>query len=179
MPVPESGARWAAGRWAALLAALGIPVGLLWFTVAPRAEWVVRDAGGQFKDANTQAIVAADGWFFVITLAVGVACGVAAFASVRRHGPIIAAAVAVGGLVGAAIAAGLGHWLSLAPFAADAAGAADGDVISYLLTMRSLPFLGVWPFAAELTLVVFTYLSWPRAQDDAAVEQPQLAPQVP
>ncbi|PZG18072.1 hypothetical protein C1I98_38480, partial [Spongiactinospora gelatinilytica] len=58
-----------------VLAVLGVAAGVVWSLVAPRAPYVALDGGPALADPSTQALVAADGWFAVITGAVGLVVG--------------------------------------------------------------------------------------------------------
>ena len=143
----------------------GVAAGLLWAVVAPRAAWVRQGNGGYFADSNSKALVAADGWFFFLSIAIGAAAGVLVCRVVRNRGPLPAIALAVGSLGGAYLAAVVGHAVTLSDFAATALITPDGKSLDYFLTVRAGSAIFAWPLVAELSLVLYTLLRWPR--DDA------------
>jgi hypothetical protein len=95
------------------LGLLGAPVGLIWAHVAPRVRLVAVDDGVGLVDTETKGFIAGDGWFFVLTLVFGVACGVVAYVFGRRHGAVMCVALAGGGLLAAFIAWKVGHRVDL------------------------------------------------------------------
>jgi hypothetical protein len=152
-----------AAAWvAAALLAVGVPAGLLGAALAPRMVWVRQGGGGYFRDSNSEALVAADDWFFLMGIAVGVVAGLIVCRLVRRHGPLLAIALAVGSLGGSYLAAVLGHWVTLPEFSSTAFLTADGKPMDYFLTVRASATIFAWPFAAEMALLLFTLLRWPR-----------------
>ena len=111
-------------------AALGLFVGVAWWLLAPRPEYLVGDAGAAaLVPATEGAFVAADGLLAVLGLVVGAVLG--AVAATRRSdaGPGVVLGVGVGGLLGSAVAAALGMLLGRADVAAAAATAAVGTVV--------------------------------------------------
>ncbi|HET7406617.1 MAG TPA: DUF2567 domain-containing protein [Mycobacteriales bacterium] len=138
---------------ACALVLLGAPVGLIWGALAPRLDFVVT-AGGQGLDLvnpESEALVAADGYFVFITAVVGIACGILAYRIGRlRYGPGLVAGLAAGGLGAAAVAAQVGRRLYLPGFHhAETAVAAGHHVLLYV-SVRAQPALFVWGFAAAL-----------------------------
>lgn len=91
----------------AILAALGTVAGQVWARVAPRAPYVGTREGLRLADPATQALIAADGWFVVITGAAGLLCGIAAFAFARRVA--VLAGLGAGGLLAGYIAMWIGE----------------------------------------------------------------------
>ena len=152
----------AAGWAAASLTALGVPAGLLWAQIAPRMVWVRQGAGGYFRDSNNEALAAADGWFFFLGIAIGAVTGMVACRLVRKQGPLVALALGVGSLAGSYLAAVVGHWVTLPEFSSTALLTADGKSMDFFLTLRASAAIFAWPFAAELALLLFTLLRWPR-----------------
>ncbi|TMR88484.1 hypothetical protein EJK15_65935, partial [Nonomuraea basaltis] len=66
------------------LATLGAAAGLLWSGVSPRAPYQVTEQGTALADPSTQALIAADGWFAVITGGLGLLSGGVAWFAGRR-----------------------------------------------------------------------------------------------
>ncbi|MDF5756012.1 hypothetical protein [Spongiactinospora sp. TRM90649] len=91
-----------------VLAALGVAAGVVWSLVAPRAPYVAVEGGAALADPSTQALVAADGWFAVITGAIGLVCGAAGFVRSRGRSLSTVAGLAGGGLVAAFLARWIG-----------------------------------------------------------------------
>jgi hypothetical protein len=153
----------AASVLAASLAAAGIGLAVVWALVAPRAVWVTQSSGGYLKDANTKAFAGADVWFLLLGVVVGVAAGAGAFALVRRRGPLVGVGLFAGSLAGSALAATVGHWLTLGQFAASALAAPGGSSVRYFLTVRAQAVIFAWPLAAQLCLLLSTLWRWPHA----------------
>ena len=166
-------ARAAAWVSAALLVT-GVAAGLLWAAIAPRAAWVRQGNGGYFADSNSKALVAADGWFFFLGIAIGAVAGVLVCRVVRNRGPLPAIALAVGSLGGAYLAAVVGHAVTLADFASTALITPDGKPLDYFLTVRAGSAIFAWPLVAELSLVLYTLLRWPREDGPPMPDQPPM-----
>jgi hypothetical protein len=89
---------------------LGAPAGLLWAAVSPRptAEFV-RVEGPSIKNVeSTKAMVGADGSYLLVMLVMGLLCGALAWFLARRSGPWTVAALVVGGVLAALVAAAVG-----------------------------------------------------------------------
>lgn len=139
---------------AAVLAVLGVPVGLLWAAIAPRALVVFGSAGPDLVDDQTKAFIGADSWFLVLTGLAGIICGVLAFRFAgRRHGMLTALGVAVGGLAAGWIAARTGHQVGLAGWQAARAANTAGSTARLYLKIRATGVLVTWALAAELVFL--------------------------
>jgi hypothetical protein len=102
---------------AVAVAALGPVVGWLWAEVAPRVAVVKTDHGFVYADGAPEEAVAADGWFAILGLVVGMAFAVLAWALLRRHrGMAVMIGLALGSLAGAVLAWWVGHMIGLAQF---------------------------------------------------------------
>lgn len=108
------------------VAALGIPLGLLWAAVAPDVPVVVTERGPVFGDPQPEQLVAADGWFAILAVPFGVLVAAASWLAGRRRLRGVPALVALtAGSVGAGLVAwGLGRRLGLASYR-DALAAAE------------------------------------------------------
>ncbi|GAA1523405.1 hypothetical protein GCM10009827_044760 [Dactylosporangium maewongense] len=109
---------------AAVVVALGAPVGLLWSWIAPKVELVQTPYGPYPIDGEPEGYFADDGWFMILGAAAGILIAVAAWVILRRYrGPFILAGLVVGSAAAAALAAWLGnkigyaHYLDLAEHA--------------------------------------------------------------
>ncbi|GAA3807187.1 hypothetical protein GCM10022226_29200 [Sphaerisporangium flaviroseum] len=83
-----------------VLALMGVLAGFLWSAIAPRTPYVITRSGPALTDPTTQSLIAADGWFAVITGVAGLACGIGAYLISRKGRPIaLLAGLAGGGLL--------------------------------------------------------------------------------
>jgi hypothetical protein len=99
----------AAGTVLAGLAALGVPVALLWAALSPRLAFRVTRPGYALPVIpEAEEYIAADGRFALLTLGAGVLAGLVCWWSRRARGPVLVLALAVGGLAGALVAWRLG-----------------------------------------------------------------------
>ncbi|GGP76930.1 hypothetical protein GCM10010140_00980 [Streptosporangium pseudovulgare] len=131
------------------LAALGVAAGAVWSLLAPRPPYAVTGQGRVLADPTTQALIAADGWFAVVTGVLGVACGVAGYALSRRRRPVaVVLGLAAGGLLGSHLALAAGRALNLG--AADVVGSAPAGVqlVPGPLNLTAHGVLYVWPTLA-------------------------------
>jgi hypothetical protein len=104
-------------RWAVVvvvaLALLGIAAGGLWIAVAPRLPFQVVKAGQAVRlESESEVFVADDGWYFLITLAIGLLAGVLAWLPRSGRGWLMPVALAVGGVAGALVTWVFGEWLT-------------------------------------------------------------------
>lgn len=133
----------------ALLAVTGMLAGLLWAAVAPEVRFVAVDGRALPAAAESEAMIAVDGWFALITFLAGSITGVIAHLAARRaDGVMMVLALAFGGTLAAVLAWQTGHVLGLAEFERRLAGAADGTVLTGPAQLRSLGTLSFWPLLA-------------------------------
>lgn len=156
-------ARRAAGQfWRALAASLavlagtallGVVGGFIWAVVAPRAALVMVGHGvADVVNAETNAFIAADGWYCLICLAGGVISGLLGhWLAVRRHGPAAMAAVLVGALAAALITLWIGDQSGLGTFHHQLATLPVGANFRAQLALGSRAAIAFWPLAAGLT----------------------------
>jgi Protein of unknown function (DUF2567) len=97
-------AAWIVGA----LVVVGALLGLLWQWVSPRTVGLVLPGGGIVPD-ETEGFVGADGWFAGLTLGVGLVAPLVVWSRRGWRGPVAVAALAVGGLAGAAATALVGR----------------------------------------------------------------------
>ena len=98
----------AAGLLFVALAALGCLLGPVWSWWSPPGPLGERIPAGVIAD-ETEAFIAADGRFAVLTTVVGLLAGIAMWFARSVRGPGIVAALGLGGLVGAALTGVVGH----------------------------------------------------------------------
>jgi hypothetical protein len=134
----------------AVTALLGVATGFLWGAVAPRALVVVISHGSaDVVNTETDAFIAADGWFALLTVAAGVLSGAAGWVlAVRRKGAPAMAGILVGGLAAALIAKWIGQQSGSAAFNHSLAVAQPGVLLHYPPTVGGLGALMFWPIAA-------------------------------
>jgi hypothetical protein len=141
---------------AAGTAAFGIPAGLAWATLAPRALLQVVSRGAAVVvNPETSAFITADAWFCLITAVGGVVTGVIGYrVAVRRWG-----AVAALGLIAGAVAAGLitlwlGSHAGLSSFHHRLAVGAPGTRFNSSLALGATSALAFWPMFTGLVIVI-------------------------
>jgi hypothetical protein len=109
--IPEPSAH-AVGPWAtrrdfrvaglvfAALVVIGVLLGLIWPGITPRAQGFVY-LKHTIVPLETESFVASDGRFVLLTAPVGIVAGLGAWLHRASRGPVMAAALATGGLLGA------------------------------------------------------------------------------
>jgi Protein of unknown function (DUF2567) len=139
----------------ATLAALGLAVALAWEAVAPRLAFRIVSPGNAVTvTPEGEQFFATDGWFAVLTLAVGVLAAVLLWRVRSARGPVVLVGLALGGLAGAVVAWKFGTVLAPAP--SDAALHQVGRVVYPALRLRALAMLVVEPVVAVVTYLLFT-----------------------
>jgi hypothetical protein len=141
---------------AAGTAVWGIPAGLAWAALAPRALLQVVSRGAAVVvNPETSAFITADAWFCLIAAVGGVLTGVIGYlVAVRRWG-----AVAALGLIAGAVAAGLitlwlGSHAGLSSFHHRLAAGAPGTRFDSSLGLGATSALAFWPMFTALVIVV-------------------------
>ncbi|MCU1600331.1 MAG: family ATPase [Frankiales bacterium] len=157
-----------AGRFVAIVAGivlLGAPVGLLWSALAPHYTVAFDSKGNATYPLieSTKAFIGVDGTYFAITFAAGIVTGLLGWFVARRGGPWTVAALAVGSVLAALVAAHVGL-LPGKQASFDAISARKGSVDLFLGvrddagssgTHLRAPWTAVgWPVAALLTFLV-------------------------
>jgi hypothetical protein len=136
-----------------VLALVGLPAGVLWWLLAPRADYRITADGPVALGQPSEELVVADDAVLVLVLAgIGLLCGGAAWWLRRRRGVATVFALAIGGTLTAVVAWQMGEMLGTPPTAAELAEV--GNVVTTSLTFGSLPGLAVAPFAAVLAYLV-------------------------
>ncbi|MEV6346702.1 hypothetical protein [Actinoplanes sp. NPDC051851] len=91
---------------AAVLALLGVPLGLLWAWLAPDVPVIATDSGIVVNDPSPEQYIAADGWFTLLGLGFGLLAAILAWLLLRRdRGP----ALLIGVIGGTFVA---GRWVA-------------------------------------------------------------------
>jgi LPXTG-motif cell wall-anchored protein len=135
------------------LALAGLPAGLLWWALAPRADFRITDAGATVIGHPSQELLVGDDVVFVLVLAgLGLLAGAAAWWLRRRRGVATVVALALGATAAAVGAWQLGEVLGVGPTAAQLADI--GARVTTPLRLGSPPALAVAPFVAVLAYLV-------------------------
>ncbi|MEU5964982.1 DUF2567 domain-containing protein [Micromonospora parva] len=99
------------------LAALGVPLGLLWAALAPDTPVLKTAEGAIYAEPQPEQPIAADGWFSLLGLAFGLLVALAVWVVLRRRrGPVGLVAAVLGTLVAAPVAWQVGRRIGLATF---------------------------------------------------------------
>lgn len=142
----------------AVLAVAGVPLGVLWWALAPRAHYRITGSGPVvIGNPSEELLVADDGVFVLIVAGLGLLAGVLTWLFRRRRGLAMLLAVALGTAAGSAVAWQIGELLGPGP--SKAALAHVGGRVTTSLTLGMLPALVVGPFVAMLVWLVATLYS--------------------
>lgn len=133
-PPPEPEPPRQAGRTAltllaiaAAVALLGAPFGLVWAAVAPDVPVVVTDLGPVYGQPQPEQLVAADGWFAILALPVGVIAAFGVWLAARRvRGAAALAALLLGAVGTGLVAWWVGRQIGLSDYRATLAAAGTG-----------------------------------------------------
>jgi hypothetical protein len=162
--VPAANAYWrgwpeiradlrSSGRIVLVLTGAGLLAGLLWWWLAPRADFRITDAGPVvIGNPVEELLVADDVVLTLILVAFGLLAGAAAWFLRRRRGVATVLALAVGASLMAVVAWQLGELLGAGPTKAQLADV--GTVVTTRLSLGSLPAMALAPFAALLAYLV-------------------------
>ena len=147
-----------ATAWGCLLALCGVPAGLLWLWLAPRARFEVVEGGAVPVGRPSAELLVADDAVLVLVLAgLGLLAGGVAWAMRRRRGVAVLLATALGTAVAGLLAWQLGELLAPGPTAAQLADV--GARVTTGLRLSSPPALAVAPFIALGVYVVAALFS--------------------
>jgi hypothetical protein len=163
-PVPAADAYWrgwrevradlrSSARLVLALAAAGLLAGLLWWWLAPRADFRITDAGPvPIGTPPDELLIADDAVLALILTAFGLVAGAAAWFLRRRRGVATVLALAVGASAMGGLAWQLGEVLGAGPTEAQLSDV--GRVVTTSLTLGSLAALALAPCAALLAYLV-------------------------
>jgi hypothetical protein len=90
------------------LGLVGAVAGVVWWWISPQPGYRIETDGLYFLSAQPQQYIAADGWFAVLTVTIGLAAGITVWVRCSRDPLAGLLGLAVGGLVGAAVTATVG-----------------------------------------------------------------------
>ncbi|MFD2092272.1 DUF2567 domain-containing protein [Blastococcus deserti] len=136
-----------------VLALAGLPTGLAWWWLAPRAEFRVTGTGPVAVGNPSDELLVADDVVFALLLAgVGLLAGAAAWFLQRRRGVATLLALAVGTCLTGVVAWQVGQLLGAGPTEAQLADV--GALVTTGLDLGSPAPLALAPFTAVLAYVV-------------------------
>lgn len=154
-------------RILAVLAAAGVPAGLLWLLLAPRREYQVVDGGFRALEPQSEALIGADGWLMTIIGVLGILAAGYVWWRVAHRGAAIVSALAGGMLAAAVVAWQVGELLGTG--ASPAEQSQIGAVVIPRLDLRAIPVLVIGAFLATLTyLVAVSFAPLPDLRHGAA-----------
>jgi hypothetical protein len=158
-------------------ALIGLPAGLIWGEVAPRA--LLQEIGSgtaQLVNAETTAFIAADAWFCGIAVVAGLITGLLGYRFVVRPRAGIARAAAAAGLILGAVAGAfvmlwLGEQIGLSSYNQHLAASPNGTLFHASLALGAKSALAFWPM---FTAIVILVAEWGarRTQDPAGLTPP-------
>jgi subtilisin family serine protease len=159
-------------------AVLGLAAGWGWSLVAPRALLVmVSPRAAALAQVETDAFIAADVAFCLITLAGGVVSGALGYLlAVRRYGPLPMAGVLAGAVAAAYLARWVGEQSGLATFHHLLATLPAGATLHDSLTLGATGALAFWPLAAGLVAGCLAAVATGDARHRAPDRPPLLPP---
>ncbi|MGN9839427.1 hypothetical protein ACTMTI_15030 [Nonomuraea sp. H19] len=130
------------------LAALGAAAGLLWSGVSPRAPYQVTADGTVLADPSTQALIAADGWFAVITGGLGLLCGGVAWFAARQWMLPVLLGLCAGGVLGAFLTLWVGSAVTIGAVTVEAAVVPGAKIVPGALQLTASGVLVSWSLLA-------------------------------
>lgn len=132
----------------------GIPLGVLWWLLAPRLDFRITSAGPVPVVAvpPEELLISDDGVFLLLLTAVGLLVGILTWRLRRRRGVATVVALALGTAACGVLAWQVGEYLGAGPSHAELTHV--GGRVTTSLTLGSLPALAFGPFAAVLAYVV-------------------------
>ncbi|HEY2791198.1 MAG TPA: hypothetical protein VGJ28_02515 [Micromonosporaceae bacterium] len=157
---------------AAVIAALGFPLGWLWSTVAP---WLPVQVSGDelfYADPEGEQRAGAESWFILLSLGTGILLAIIVWFALRRYrGSIMVGALAIGSIATGWIAWWFGHNLGRSHALDVARAAKDGAILQFPPDLRikspgnvanwhGVPYLGgVILYVAVAAMAVYAILA--------------------
>jgi hypothetical protein len=155
-------------------AGVGAVAGLVWWWVVDLPGYTVgSDGRAAAGEREIVRFIAADAWFSVLGLVVGLVLGVVGWRQFRALGWPVAPLAALAATVAALTCWAVGYQLGPGPFAARLADARAGAVVPIELTLRARTSLLLWPFAATVPVLFAAALGPEREAPDQPTEAGQ------
>ncbi len=141
------------------LALLGLPMGLVWAWLAERPRYVIVGHHPYPADADSEALIGADGRLAFVCVAVGLITGLTAYwLAGRWHEVPLVLGLVSGGLLGSLLAWWTGHRFGLSGFAETVRTAADGTRVIGPLDLHATAVVTLWPLVAVIAFGVLEAL---------------------
>lgn len=156
-----------------ILGLAGMAAGIFWEGVVILPTFEVQP-GLSAEASNEHTFTtwfAADSWFSIIGIVLGLAGGMLAWRWFGNRGWLVILHTLVGSILAAVICVKVGEWLGPAPFADRLAAAKSGDVIEIGFGLRSGAAYLLWMFAAITPVMLLAAFS-----PDSDDEQVEIAP---
>jgi multisubunit Na+/H+ antiporter MnhC subunit len=135
------------------LAGVGVPAGLVWWLLAPRADFRITEDGPVVVGSPSSELLVADDAVFVLVLAVvGLLAGVAAWLMRRQRGVALLVALALGTTAAGAVAWLVGELFGEGPTEAELSDI--GGTVTTGLDLGATAALAVAPFVALVVYVL-------------------------
>ncbi|MBO0869420.1 MAG: hypothetical protein J2P15_12715, partial [Micromonosporaceae bacterium] len=181
---PDRGEIIASLAVAVVVAVLGFPLGALWSSAAPWLPAVQGDNGPVYADPEGEQLIAAEGWYLIITVLAGIVFAVLAWMVLRRYrGALQMLALGVGSVAAGILAFWFGHHIGLA-HARDLADHAPANTRFPIPPNLRVQQIGLWhgflPYAkgdvlALAIAAVLTYLVLAGFSPHPTLRRPDLA----
>ena len=170
---------------AAVVAVIGVPLGLLWSALAPGVPIIKTDDGAVFATPSPEEFIASDGWFTILLFSLGLLAALVTWIGFKRYrGPWTLAGLLVGTVGASILAWEVGRRIGLDAFHDTVAKAKPGDLITRPPDLRAGGFTKLWdvvPFvhgdllmATFGAVIMYTLLAgWSRTPSLRPEPQPQ------
>ena len=155
------------------VAALGVPLGVLWAVLGPRAEVVVTADGAVLAGHQQEVFFAGEGTFLLIGLVAGSTLGAALYLWRRGRGPWMAVGLAAGSLAGAYVAWRTGHHIGLSTYNRLVQHGTLGERFLRPVDLRAAGVLFVQPLVAVIVYVLAA--GWSRFGDLGRYAEPRFS----
>ncbi|MFE9932436.1 hypothetical protein [Streptomyces sp. NPDC005533] len=147
----------------------GLLLGALWVWLAPRVQYFANGQSVFLRNSESEARIASDGTFVLLSVGLGVLSAVAVFLWRRAGGVPLVIGLAVGSCFAALVGWRFGLWLgSTSDLPAAAAKAGQGVPFDAPLELLAYGALLAWPMAAVLLHLGLTALWTPREPEPGA-----------
>jgi hypothetical protein len=152
-----------------ILAALGVLAGLGWSAVSPRAPYLATQDGLVLADLTTQALIAADGWFVVITGGLGLVCGAVAWLVGRERMVAVLLGLCAGGVLGSFLTLWAGSTFTIGAVVVEASSLPGAKVVPGALKLTAEGVLVAWGL---LAVALFGLLEGMHGYRESPLRQP-------
>jgi hypothetical protein len=161
-PEPGPGLPWAKAIavTVAVFLVAGAIAGWAWQQFSPLAQYTVDERGGSLGEEQMTKVFGPDGTFTAIGFLTALVLGAALFWWLRNYGPWAVGIVALGSVLGGAVAWGVGMLLGHDPLQPRLEAAKPGDLLDAPLELHTWTPLAAWLVGATLAAAVIAAASW-------------------